>query len=134
MKRKKYRSDISDKEWEILKQYLPEIAEGANRKYEIREIVNGIYYVLRTGCAWEYIPHDLPHWKTCYEYFRKWSEQGIWKIAMDEIRKRLRKEIGKEEEPTAVVLDSQAIKTTEKGGSVDMMEGRKSKGESVIQW
>lgn len=134
MKRKKYRSDISDKEWEILKKYIPEIAEGGNRKYEIREVVNGIYYVLRTGCAWEYIPHDLPHWKTCYEYFRKWSEQGIWKVIEDEIRKRLRKEIGKEEQPTAVILDSQAVKTTEKGGSVDMMEERKSKEESVTQW
>lgn len=133
MKRKKYRSDVNDKEWEILKKYLPEIAEGGNRKYEIREIVNGIYYVLRTGCGWEYIPHDLPQWKTCYEYFRKWGEQGIWKAANDEIRKRLRKELGKEEEPSAVILDSQAIKTTEKGGSVDTMEERKLRGESVIR-
>ena len=66
---------------------MPEISEKGNRKYEVREIVNGIYYVLRTGCGWEYIPHDLPQWKTCYEYFRKWSEKGIWKQIEDEVRK-----------------------------------------------
>lgn len=134
MRRKPYPSDINEAEWMVLEKYIPKPAEEGNRIYEMREIVNGIYYVLRTGCGWKYIPHDLPQWKSCYEYYRKWKEQGIWKNAMDEIRKELRKTIGKEEEPTACVIDSQSVKTTEKGGSVDMMEGRKLKGEKDISW
>src|SRR5215813_9194899 len=99
-KRKAYPSDVSDKEWEILKPLLPEPSEEGNRKYELREIVNGIYYVLRTGSAWRYVPHDLPHWRTVYGYFRAWRKSGVWKSAHDQVRKQLRERLGRDSEPS----------------------------------
>lgn len=128
MKRKKYPSDVSDREWSILKKYLPEPSFEGNRKYELREIVNGIYYLLRTGCAWEYIPHDLPHYKSCRGYFEKWTKAGVWKRAQDEVVKELRKKLGKEEEPSLGILDSQSVKTADAGEDVGYDGGKKIKG------
>jgi putative transposase len=131
-KRKSYPSDVSDKEWEILKPLLPEPNEGGNRKYELREIVNGVYYILRTGSAWRYVPNDLPNWQSVYHYFRIWQKTGVWQKAHDEVRKKLRIKLGREAEPSAAILDSQSVKTREKGGCVDMMVGRKSVGANAI--
>ena len=125
MKRKAYPSDLTDKEWEILKPLLPEPNEGGNRKYELKEIVNGIYYILRTGSGWRYVPHDLPHWRAVYGYFRAWRKNGIWQSAHDEVRKNLRECLGKDKEPSAAIVDSQSVKTTEKGGFVGLIQQRK---------
>lgn len=123
--RKQYATDVGDKEWERIKEYFPEPAQGGNRKYTVREIVNAIFYIVRAGCGWRLLPHDFPHWNTVYYYFRKWIANGAWKKANKELREELRKMLGKNEEPTACVIDSQSNKTTEKGGSVGMMEGKK---------
>lgn len=77
--RKPYPSDLSDAEWEILKQVLPK-PQGFGHPVEVdfREILNGIFYVQRTGCQWEMMPHDLPPYSTVYRYFQKWQRQGVW--------------------------------------------------------
>jgi putative transposase len=126
VKRKAYPSDVTDKEWTIIEPFMPpEYEDGVKRKYEYREIINGIFYVLRTGCSWRSLPHDFPPWSSVYGYFRKWKLEGLWEKMNKEIREKLREKLGKNKEPSAVIIDSQSVKTTEKGGSVVMMKVRR---------
>ena len=82
-KRKSYPSDLSDGEWARLEVYLPVVKSGGRpAKYERREIVNGIFYVLRTGGSWRMLPHDFPPWESVYGYFRRWCEAGVWEAMM----------------------------------------------------
>ena len=111
--RKAYPSDVTDGEWEILEPLIPALSEeAAHVKYTRREIVNGILYVLRSGCPWRLMPHDLPAWGTVYDYFRQWQKQGVWDQVLEALRKQRRKKQGRDEEPSAAVIDSQSIKTS----------------------
>lgn len=115
--RRTYPSDLTDAEWEILEPLIPEVSEDATvPTISRREIVNGILYVLRSGCPWRLMPHDLPAWGTVYYYFRTWRTAGIWDKAMEALRKKMRKKQGRDEEPSAAVIDSQSIKTSAVGG------------------
>jgi len=111
--RRAYPSDLTDAEWKILEPLIPEVSEEATvETISRREIVNGILYVLRSGCPWRLMPHDLPAWGTVYYYFRTWRIAGIWDKAMHALRKRMRQKQGRDEEPSAAVIDSQSIKTS----------------------
>jgi putative transposase len=111
--RRAYPSDLTDAEWEILEPLIPEVSEDATvPTISRREIVNGILYVLRSGCPWRLMPHDLPAWGTVYYYFRTWRIAGIWDKAMQALRKQYRHKQGRDEEPSAAVIDSQSIKTS----------------------
>lgn len=93
-----YPSSLTDAEWEILRSLLPSAPTGMlgrPREHSRRDILNGIFYILRTGGAWRMMPHDLPHWKTCYHYFRLWSKQGHWKSVHDALRDLARLKHGK---------------------------------------
>jgi putative transposase len=118
MNRKAYPTDLTDKEWDILKKYLPEAKPGGRpRSVDLREILNGIFYRLRTGCAWEMLPHDLPRHQTVYEYFNAWSKDGTWERLNSTLVRRVRVEEGRNEEPSAAIIDSQSVKTVEKGAN-----------------
>src|SRR6266849_4709459 len=111
--RKAYPSDLTDAEWEILEPLIPAISPLAvNVQYTRREIVNGILYVLRSGCPWRLVPHDLPAWGTLYDYFRTWRNEGVWDQIMHTLRRQLRHKQGRDPEPSAAVIDSQSIKTS----------------------
>lgn len=116
-KRKAYPSDLSDAEWEILQQVLPK-PKGFGHPVEVdfREILNGIFYVQRTGCQWEMMPHDLPPYSTVYRYFQKWQRKGIWQQMHDQLRERLRTTLGRAQQSSVAIADSQSVKTTEKRG------------------
>ncbi len=115
--RKAYPSDLTDAEWKILEPLIPEVSEEATvETISRREIVNGILYVLRSGCPWRLMPHDLPAWGTVYYYFRTWRIALIWDKAMEALRKQMRHKQGRDEEPSAAVIDSQSIKTSAVGG------------------
>ena len=112
-KRKAYPSDLTDAEWEILEPLIPAIsAEAAHVIHERREIVDGMLYILRSGCPWRLLPHDLPPWGTVYSYFLTWRNEGIWDIVLHTLRRQMRKEQDRDEEPSAAVIDSQSIKTS----------------------
>ena len=124
--RKPYPSDLTDDECRILEPLLPPVEWGGRpAEHGRREIVDAIFYVLRTGCQWPYLPHDFPPWKTVYTYFRTWRLNGTWKRIHDTLRKRLRQAKGRHREASAAILDSQSVKTTEKGGRTATMRARK---------
>jgi putative transposase len=111
--RKAYPSDLTDAEWEILRPLIPGASPNATIPIiDRREIVNGILYVLRSGCPWRLLPNDLPAWGTVYYYFRTWRNEGIWDQVLEALRKRMRQVQGRDEEPSAAVIDSQSIKTS----------------------
>ncbi len=130
MSRKAYPDDLTDKEWTIIAPILAQSTyrgAGAKPVHPRREMLNAIFYVLRTGCAWRHLPHDFPVWDAVYAQFRRWRGNGIFLKIHTHLRRTLRVLLGKAEEATAGIVDSQSIKTTEKGGSKGMMEARKSK-------
>ena len=104
--RKAYPSDLTEAEWEILEPLIPEVPPQATMPaIPRREIVNGILYVLRSGCPWRLMPHDLPAWGTVYHYFRVWRKAGIWDKALSALRRQMRTNQGRDEEPSAAVID-----------------------------
>lgn len=118
MERKAYPSDLTNAEWQVLQPLLPQEAPiGHPRKVDFREILNGIFYVQRSGCAWRGLPHDFPPWQTVYNYFRCWRQRGLWQQIHDQLRGQLRQALDKAEQPTAGIIDSQSVKTTEKRGN-----------------
>ena len=123
-RRQPYPSDLSDVEWEMIRPLLPQ-PKGFGHPVEVdfREILNGIFYVLRSGCQWEMMPHDLPPYTTVYGYFRRWQRQGHWQQMHDTLRERVRKKMHREAASTVAIADSQSVKTTEKRGRSTAMTG-----------
>jgi transposase len=115
MARRPYASDLTEREWALLAPLIPPVKPGGRPAHHTRrEIVDGILYVLRSGEAWRLLPHDFPPWQTVYHYFRRWRQEGIWETAHTTLRERARRHAGREPTPSAAILDSQSVKTTEK--------------------
>ena len=132
MTRAAYPSDLTDAQWKILKPQIPAAKPGGRpRTVDMREILNALFYVVRTGCAWRQLPHDLPRWSTVYDYFRRWRRDGTWPRLHDALRDRVRKKAGKKKSPSAAVVDSQSVKTTEKGGSKATTRAKRSTAASA---
>ena len=131
MERRQYSSDLSDEQWQLIEPLLPPPSRwGAPQTVDRREIVNGVLYVNRTGCAWRLLPHDLPNRNTVYGVFWNWRRDGTWQRIHDRLRDRLRQEVGKETSPSVAILDSQTTKMTESGGERVTTAARKRWGGS----
>jgi transposase len=128
----RYPSDLTDGQWALVEPHIPAAKWGGRtRSVDMREVVNGILYLNRTGCQWRYIPKDLPNKSTVRHYYDRFRNDGTWEQIHDRLRGEVRVAAGKEPTPSAAVLDSQSVKTTEKRGSAaGTMRARRPTDES----
>jgi transposase len=131
----RYPSDLTDEEWGYVEHLIPPAKRGGRkREVNVREVLNGIMYVLSTGCQWAYLPKDLPPSSTVYDYFDLWTYDGTLERMHHELYVKCRENMGREASPSACVIDSQSVKSAEKGGSALIhpatMRARRSKARS----
>ena len=129
-RRKAYPTDLTDAQWALIAPLVqqPKGKPGRPRRVDTREVVNAIFYVVRTGCQWRLLPHDFPPWQTVYYYHHKWTRDGTWDRILALLRREVRRQAGETPEPTEAVMDSQTVKSTETSGERGWDGGKKGEG------
>ena len=129
MERKPYPSDLTAAQWRVLAPLIPAAKPGGRpRKYDMREVLNGLLYLIREGCSWRALPHDLPHWKTCYNFLRRFEADGTWDALVAALRVEVRTKLGREPTPSGACIDSQSAKTASGGAEVGVDGGKGVRG------
>src|SRR5438270_7917462 len=129
MTSKRYPSDLTDAQWAVLEPWIPPPRPGGRpRKTDMREVVNALFYLTREGCSWRARPHDCPPWKTVYNYFQDWRDDGTWDRFLTALRRRVRSAAGRDPGPRVACIDSQSVKTAGGGEEVGTDGGKKVRG------
>ena len=133
MERKPYPTDLTDRQWMLIEPLIPpEKPGGRHRSVDLREVLNAIFYLLRSGCQWRNLPHDLPPWGTVSYYFYRFARDGTWQRMHDALRTQVRLAAGRAASASVMVIDSQSVKTTEKGASEVLTRRREPKAANAI--
>ncbi len=133
MSRTRYPTDLTDAQWKLIEALVPRPKPGGRpSKYTRREVVNAILYQTRNGCTWRALPHDLPPYRIAFYSFRAWQKDGTWDNLHNALREKVRRAVGKKPKPTAAILDSQSVKTTEQGGTRGADAGKKNRRAEAV--
>jgi putative transposase len=125
--RETYPTDLSDAQWIHLQPYLPTPkAEGRPRTHSLRDVLDAIFYVLKSGCHWRLLPHDFPPWSTVYYHFRRFRSKGLWSFILKGLHAAERKRVGKDPQPTAAIMDSQSVKSVEESAQPSGYDAHKN--------
>lgn len=128
-----YGSDVNDAEWEVLRGFVErKKRRGPKSRVDLRRVMDGIFYRLRTGCQWRMLPKEFGDWRVISGYWYRWCRTGVWENLNTALRERIRVERGKHPRPTVAIIDAQSVKTAQKGGSAAMTLARKSKAGNAI--
>ncbi len=133
MARNAYPSDLIEDQWKEIKPLIPPALPGGRyRSVDMREVLNGVLYLNRSGCSWRQLPHDFPPWGTVHYYYRRFRIDGTWQKIHDRLRERVRRKAGRKPTPSAGIIDSQSVKTAGKGGIAVSTRARRCVAANVM--